>query len=346
MAFSLLLGSLLAPLSAEASLFSSVFSIFGSPALAQTKGVGSRDLFGNSQTIALLEANTSPASVLEKGDSEIDENSNVNIVADNALLPATGPLGVSDGIEIEDFSFDEVSIYVVRAGDTLSMVAEMFGVSVDTVLSANDMQKGAKLKEGDVLLILPFSGVEHTVAKGQTLQGIANFYKVDLDEIFLANDIDASVKLAIGEKLMIPGAGMPESKPKSSSSVARGGGSYSSMPNVIGYFKNPVPNGRRTRGITSRHRGVDIAAPVGTPIYAAATGKVLTAKMGWNGAYGNMVMLQHPNGTRTVYGHMSKLGTTTGADISQGDIIGYVGSSGRSTGPHLHLEVVGARNPF
>jgi len=68
--------------------------------------------------------------------------------------------------------------------------------------------------------------------------------------------------------------------------------------------------------------------------------------MGWNGAYGNMIILQHPNGTRTLYAHMSRLGVNTGAQVSQGEIIGYVGSTGRSSGPHLHFEVLGAKNPF
>jgi murein DD-endopeptidase MepM/ murein hydrolase activator NlpD len=319
--------------------------MFGNEALAQTDIVQSGDFSINSQTITLLEANTSSASILEdNSEDEIDQNANVNIVADNALLPSTGPLGVSNGTEVEDFSYDEVTIYVVRSGDTVSLVADMFGISVDTVLSANEMKKGEKLKEGDVLLILPFSGVEHTITSGQTLQGIANLYKVDIDEILLANEIDMDTKLSIGEKLMIPGAGILS--PKTGSTIAKGGSSYASMPSIVGYFKNPVPTGRKSRGLTSKHRGVDIAAPTGTPIYASAAGIVLTAKMGWNGAYGNMVILQHSNGTKTLYGHMVRLGTTTGANVSQGDIIGYVGSSGRSTGPHLHFEVIGAKNPF
>ena len=231
---------------------------------------------------------------------------------------------------------------MVRKGDNISQIAKMFNVSVDTILSVNELRKGDKLKEGDVLLILPFSGVEHTVTKGQTLQGIANLYKVDLEDILLANDIDSNGKLVVGEKLMIPGAGMlSETKPKSS-----GGGSYAKMPNVIGYFQNPVPTGRRSRGLSSSHKGVDIAAPTGTPIRAAAAGKVLTARMGWNGAFGNMVIVQHPNGTKTLYAHMSRLGTNTGAEVVQGETIGYVGSTGRSTGPHLHFEVLGAKNPF
>ncbi|MBI3306041.1 peptidoglycan DD-metalloendopeptidase family protein [Candidatus Nomurabacteria bacterium] len=304
----------------------------------------------NSQTMALLQANVSSASVFEGKNAKKEEketeggSENLNIVSDNALLPVVGPVGfLSGGIGSGDIAFDDISVYVVRSGDTISQVADMFGVSVDTVLSANDMKKGEKLKIGSVLLILPFSGIEHTVVKGQTLQGIANAYKVDINEILLANDVELDSKLVIGEKLMIPGAGMlAETKPRSSSSsIGR-----SSMPSILGYFANPLPSGRKSRGLTGSHRGVDIAAPTGTPIYASAAGQVLTAKMGWNGAYGNMVILQHPNGTRTLYAHMSRLGTKTGSSVVQGAVIGYVGSTGRSTGPHLHFEVLGAKNPF
>ncbi len=333
-----LLGLFFIPLKVEAGLLSSIFA--GTDKVyAQDTTLGGTESSQNSQTMALLEANVSSATV-----STVE----VNIVSNNALLPATSPLGVSGDTEVEDFSSNEINIYVVRKGDTVSQVADMFGVSVDTILSVNEKQKGDKLKEGEVLLILPFSGIEHTVVKGQTLQGIANLYKVDIDVILLANDIDLDAKLVIGEKLMIPGGDMlSETKPKNTSgSVAQGRSSYSSMPSIVGYFKNPVPNGRRSRGITAKHRGVDIAAPIGTPIYAMASGRVLTARTGWNGAYGNMIILQHPNGTRTLYAHMSKLNTTSGANVSQGDIIGFVGSTGRSTGPHLHFEILGAKNPF
>ncbi len=345
---------ILPPLEVKAGFFS---SILGDEVYAGADKDNSVQADKNSQTMSLLQANVSSASVFQDKnpgkdtkEDAIDAKATVNIVSDNAILAVTGPMGVPSsvgGIGSGDIDFEDMSVYVVRNGDSISQVAEMFDISIDTILSVNDMKKGDKLKEGDVLLILPFSGIEHTVAKGQTLKGIASQYKVDLDEILLANDIDVDSKLVVGEKLMIPGAGLlNDTKPKSGGgSIVKKGGS-SSMPTVAGYFKNPVPNGRKSRGVTSSHKGVDIAAPIGTPIYASASGRVLTARMGWNGAYGNMVILQHSNGTRTLYGHMTKLGTTTGAQVSQGEIIGYVGNTGRSTGPHLHFEVLGAKNPF
>ena len=94
------------------------------------------------------------------------------------------------------------------------------------------------------------------------------------------------------------------------------------------------------------HKGVDLAAPTGTQIHAAAAGKVLIARNGYNGGFGNYVVIQHPNGTKTLYAHMSRLGTSTGAQVEQSSVIAYVGSTGRSTGPHLHFEVLGGKNPF
>jgi len=174
------------PLSAQAGLFS---SLLGNEAYAQTDKVTSTSSSEkNSQTIALLQANVSSATISQdkndkqdsKKDNQIDANATVNIVSDNAILPATGPMGVSDGIESNELTSNDVSIYVVRKGDSLSEIAKMFNVSVNTILWANDMKKGGKLVEGDTLFILPISGVKHVVTKGQTLKGIAKLYKVDI----------------------------------------------------------------------------------------------------------------------------------------------------------------------
>ncbi|MEK7569417.1 MAG: peptidoglycan DD-metalloendopeptidase family protein [Patescibacteria group bacterium] len=334
------LGGLSVPVPVAAGLFSSIFG----EASAETVLTNPSLDGANSQTMALLEANFSSASVRDSK-SDVDASREVSILSDNALLAEVSPLGALGGTGGVEFSGGEVNVYVVRPGDTVSQVAQMFDISVDTVLSANDLQKGAKLKVGDILLILPFSGVEHTVKKGDTLQGIANLYKVDVDDILLSNDIEAGVKLSIGEKLMIPGANIP-SAPRAGTAIARGGTSQAALRDASGYFTNPVPGARRTRGITSTHRGVDLAAPTGTPILAAAEGIVTFARTGWNGGYGVLTIISHPNGTQTIYAHQSRLGTSVGARVEKSETIGYVGNTGRSTGPHLHIEVKGAKNPF
>ncbi len=147
---------------------------------------------------------------------------------------------------------------------------------------------------------------------------------------------------------MIPGGNIAsEAKPKTVAKTGTIKGKVvSSLPSVSGYFKNPLPGAVRTRGIKPGHRGVDLAAPTGTPIYAAASGTVIIARMGYNGGFGNYVVIQHGNGTKTLYAHMSKLGTTPGAKVSQGQVIGYVGNTGNSRGAHLHIEVLGGKNPF
>jgi len=342
--FSLFLGGYFTPFEARAGFLPSVF---GSQASAETKALTLSDAGENSQNMTLLQANV--FSVFGIKDNKVQVGGSVDIVSDNALLASVSPLGSLNGTGGADFfsSDDQVSVYVVRKGDSVSQVAEMFGVSVDTVLSANDMKKGDKLKEGDILLILPFSGVEHTVVKGQTLQAIANLYKVDINDILFFNDIESNAKISIGEKLMVPGASMPNEAPKrASSGTAKLPLSISSaIKNIQGYFINPVPSGRRTRTTSASHKGVDIGAPTGAPIYASASGSVTFARTGYNGGFGTLVILSHANGTRTLYAHMSRLGTTPGAQVTQGEIIGYVGSTGRSTGPHLHFEVQGAKNP-
>ena len=345
----------------EAGFFS---AIWGDQAYAKTlPSITNYSQFGdNLQNIALLEANVSSVSVFQNKDikndkkdsnkdDQINTNSNINIISDNALLPTVHPLSATGGIEAgNDVSSEDISIYVVRKGDSISQIADMFSVSVNTILWANDMKKGDKLKEGDILFILPVSGVKHLVTKGQTLKSIAKLYKVDILTITGFNGINEDSKLMVGDELIIPEAEMPNddvssttSKKSNNSNVYATG----TLKNVVGYFINPVPEyKRKSQGLHGPgNRGIDLAAPTGTRILASAEGVVLLARVGYNGGYGNMVIIEHPNGTKTLYGHMSKLGTKTGARVAQGEVIGYIGSTGRSTGPHLHFEVFNAKNP-
>jgi LysM repeat protein len=344
---------------AEANFFSSLFGT-GDQALADTSAntvslPQSDDNSLNLQSSQLsLQANISSASVLQsKNNNESDnipDNNIDSVVADNSLMPATGPMGVSDGQDTPDPSLDQTSVYVVRDGDSLSQIAQMFGVSMDTILWANDMKKGDKLTPGDVLFILPVSGIKHIVTKGQTLQSIAKLYKADVNDIIQANDITLDTALVVGDTLIIPNAiksdesGNPLKNP--SASTAKDKMYYDSHPvqNLAGYFIDPVPGYRLSQGLHDNN-AVDLAISKGTPILAAAEGRVILARTGYNGGFGNLVIISHPNGTETLYAHQSKIATTTGATVYQGQVIGYVGSTGHSTGPHLHFEVHGAQNP-
>ena len=349
LAFSLLFGVFFAPFPAEAGFLSSLLnneaSADATDSLNPTQGAK------NSQTMALLQADIFSVPILqEKKENEINSNTNVNIVSENALLPATSRASVLGETEVGDSYSDQISVYVVRKGDSISQIAKMFGVSVNTILWANDMKKGDKLAGDDVLFILPISGIEHLITKGQTLKSIAKLYKADVLDVARFNGITEDTKLVVGDKIIIPGGEISNEDSPPVRSNQSGSAYKTPTVNVAGYFINPVPSAIRTQGLHGRNN-VDLAAPIGTPVYASASGTVLLARMGWNGGFGNMVIIQHPNGTKTFYNHLSKLNSETGQNVSQGEIIAYVGNTGRvraskgGNGSHLDFGIEGARNP-
>ncbi len=292
-------------------------------------------LGSNSQTIGLAIGSTNPAA--STGGSEI------MVTDDGALIPEA----TAEGISNQAKSSDQISLYVVREGDSLSQIAEMFGVSVNTIAWANDFERGATIQPGQRLIILPISGVQHTVQTGETVKSIANKYKGDaavdeiLAEIIQYNGLDEAGTIAKGDIIIIPGG--EEVRVAVSGGAS---GKSSSVPSYVGYFMRPVNGAVKTQGIHG-YNGVDLAASAGTPIMAAAGGSVIVSKSsGWNGGYGNYVVIRHDNGTQTLYAHLSSNIAAVGQKVVQGQVIGYIGSTGKSTGIHLHFEVRGARNPF
>lgn len=273
----------------------------------------------------------------------------ITVVDDSAFISDAGPSGTIADIESSDHQ-GKVSLYVVRPGDTITDVAKMFGVTVNTILWANDLTRGASLREGQHLVILPIDGIQHTVQKGETLRGIANKYKGDLNEILEFNDLTASQKLSVGDVVIIPNG--KESLTPSGATVTSRSRIISAYPSYDGYYTHPVPAGHKTQDIHG-YNGVDYGAPIGSPVYAAAEGTVIVSRFKPSscgrscfGGYGNYIVIEHPNGTQTLYGHLSSVYTQMGVHVDQGQWIGEVGSTGHSTGPHLHFEVRGARNPF
>lgn len=318
------------PSGANAGLFAFVAGIFSG---GEKNSQEERIL--NSQTMAILEAplNSNPNPLFGGGE--------VSIVGGTALM-SEGVGGLSENIQDHPTS-DQISIYVVREGDTLSQIAQMFGVSVNTIRWGNDIN-GSVISPGQTLVILPISGVRHTVAKGDTLQSIAKLYKGDLDEIKSYNHISESTSLAIGDVVIIPDGEIVQSStsysPTPSRTVA-----VSSSKVYEGYYIKPVP-GTRTQGIHG-FNAVDLGSPVGTPIVASASGKVIISRnSGWNGGYGKYIVIQHSNKTQTLYSHNSENIVFEGMEVVQGQVIGYVGATGKVTGPHLHFEIRGAKNPF
>jgi len=235
----------------------------------------------------------------------------------------------------------------VRNGDTVAGIAKMFGVSENTVRWANNLSAKSSLTKNQELVILPISGVKYVIKKGDTLKSIAKSFNADQEEILSFNDFKSGSNLKTGDEIIIPNGEIGSSvsntsqKPKTSKTPSLSGKSYS-----IGYFMRPVIGGRKTQGVHG-HNGVDLANKLNSPILAAAGGKVIIAKQGgWNGGYGSYVVISHPNGMQTLYGHMNSLNVSAGQTVGQGDVIGYMGSTGQSTGVHLHFEVRGGVNPF
>lgn len=267
-----------------------------------------------------------------------------------ALIAYSGPSGTIADV-VGTSQSDRISVYVVRAGDTLSEIAAMFDVSVNTIIWANSLSGAGDVHPGDTLVILPVSGVEHVVIKGDTLKSVAKKFGGDANEIAQFNGLDPAAALVVGSTIIVPGgeAASPATKPAKGTSRSIGrepfrGGSGEAQP---GYYGNPVPGAIVTQGIHGWN-GIDLGAARGTPIHAAADGVVIVARNngGWNGGYGNYVVVTHENGTQTLYGHMTRAIVTSGQSVLSGETIGYVGSTGASTGPHLHFEVRGAANPF
>jgi murein DD-endopeptidase MepM/ murein hydrolase activator NlpD len=254
----------------------------------------------------------------------------------------------------------DVVKYSVQPGDNVSVIAERFEITGDSILWANPKLEDNpdSLSIGQVLNIPPVSGVLVTVQNNDTLKALAEKYKstktkpeqliqniVALDFNQERHDLqEPDLTLTAGQYLMIPGGYKPY------------------VPRVVTVYSGPIPNtaargtgsfgwpvsGRITQGFKTFHRALDIGAPTGKPVVAADSGYVVQA--GWsNVGYGFMILINHGNGYLTRYAHLSALNVEVGDSVKKGQMIGRVGSTGNSTGPHLHFEIIRNgvhRNPF
>lgn len=244
-----------------------------------------------------------------------------------------------------------ITEYTIKEGDTVSGIAQTFGVSITTILSENNLSAYSMIKPGQTLKILPFSGITYTIKKGDTLAGIAQKTKGDVEEIRTQNNLSTD-KLIAGGTLIIPNGRAIAVAPASriqpqTNKTALSIPSNLSASNIVGLVW-PTVSRHINQYFGRRHTGVDIKGTTGTPIYAVEDGDVALA--GWNrGGYGQQVVLKHDDGLLTRYAHMSKIIAKPGQSVKKGQVIGLVGSTGRSTGPHLHFEIIkrGARlNPL
>lgn len=269
----------------------------------------------------------------------------ITIVDGTALLPEEGPAGtMADIVKPKNST---ISTYVVREGDTISGIAAMFDVTPDTIRWANDMSRSSVLRVGQTLTILPVTGVKYTVKKGDTLATVAKKYGGDATEIANFNGIEDGT-LAAGAQIIIPN-GVVQAPPPVKSTPGKtvtASVKYGTTA-TVGYYMAPLSQYTKTQGIHG-YNGVDLGAKTGTSVMASAAGEVVVARSsGYNGGYGQYVVIQHGNGSQTLYAHMSSVAARAGTSVAQGQVIGSVGSTGRSTGPHLHFEIRnGIGNPF
>lgn len=233
---------------------------------------------------------------------------------------------------------DKIIEYEVLGGDNLASISKKFDLSIDTIKWANNL-KSDTIKPGQILKIPPITGVVHKVASGDNIYTIAKKYKTDAQNIvnFPFNDfadLDTFV-LTPGQVLYVPDGVIEEEKPKFApapylTQIQAGvkGSSNFIWPTSGGITQYPV----------WYHMALDIANSSMPPILASDTGTVIYAGCVRYG-YGCSIIIDHANGYKTLYAHLSSIGVSPGQAVGQGQQIGVMGLTGRSTGTHLHFEV-------
>jgi murein DD-endopeptidase MepM/ murein hydrolase activator NlpD len=272
----------------------------------------------------------------------------------NAITRQANPLtNVPERVRLE------VITYTVQPGDTVFGIALAFKLSPYTIVWSNmEVLQGAPwlLSPGLTLYIPPVDGAYHTVMEGETLDGIAKAFNVPTETLFnIWNPVDPAQPITEGALLVIPGgtggdfeweppppptpvpviAASPASgpaRPMSPSTYRPASGSFI-LPTGSRAVSGWVFGDRRN----PRHQGLDYRCRLGDPIYAADSGTVIYA--GWGGGYGNLVQINHGNGFVTYYAHFTAFAVVNGQGVAQGQVVGYCGSTGFSTGPHLHYEI-------
>jgi murein DD-endopeptidase MepM/ murein hydrolase activator NlpD len=262
-------------------------------------------------------------------------------------------INAPEGYTVEDNS-PVIREYIVQDGDTLESIAQKFGITVETIAIANGLKD---LKQNPAvnttLSVLPQNGIKVAITENNSLSQISSKYNVSEDIIREYNNIQDN--LPLGSTIIVPDAKVPdnekpfptESQSKQKSRIASKRSNpvkTVNLPSNDGYFGYPTTG--RNYGRIHSNNGVDISNSCGTPIYASADGVVTTSQNGWNGGYGNYIKVTHPNGVVTLYSHLSTRDVQVGANVTKGQYIGAMGTTGNSTGCHLHFEVRGARNPL
>lgn len=223
--------------------------------------------------------------------------------------------------------------YKVQNGDTISGITKKFGLkNISTLIGVNDIDNVRQLGAGQKLKIPSLDGLTYTVQAGNSLASLSAKFNVSLEELLDVNELDSET-LTAGQQLFIPGAKLNSQK------LQQALGTLFKMP-LFAHYRISSRFGYRSdpfTGARTFHTGVDLACPQGTPVVSAASGSV--SFVGYSNIFGNYIIVKHTNGYQTLYGHLSKILARKGQRVSQGTRIGLVGSTGYSTGPHLHFTI-------
>ena len=289
-----------------------------------------------------LPENISPKSYL--ADEALTEDNIIESVKEgiNTLVTTTSDEATLISPEITDPEVvvknrDKIIDYVVQVGDTLSTIAQKFGLYTNTILWENNLSLYSTIKPGQTLKILPLNGLSYKIAKNDTLSKIAKTYQADVNKIIEFNKLASATDIQIGQTIIIPNGKKvvvytATTKTTSIKDV------FTPAPTSDSKLLWPTNSRRITQYYGWRHSGLDIGNKTGQPIYASESGSI--EKAGWNnGGYGYYVIINHGGGIQTLYAHLSKIYVTLGQNVGRGHVIGAIGSTGRSTGPHLHYEV-------
>lgn len=275
-------------------------------------------------------------SMMMSGSEEGGYNSGVIMATDGQMADTL----------VSDSPKGDITEYRVMEGDTVSSIAQKFGVSIDTIMWENNLKSVDSIKTGEILRILPLTGIRHKVVRGETIYSISKKYGVTAQNIvnypFNSFTNDETFALAAGQELLIPDGVKPNQVIIDTNRyIAR---TVAPVPGVVGEGNFMWPtSGYISQRFAWYHQASDIASAGNPAILAAQGGTVVAA--GWNGGgYGNYVMIDHGNGYKTLYAHMltNSITVKAGQVVSQGQQIGTMGSTGRSTGTHLHFEVISA----
>ena len=221
--------------------------------------------------------------------------------------------------------------YTVKKGDTVSGIASRAGLrNFGTLLSVNNIDNARRISAGQVLRIPSTDGLLYTVKKNETLAGIAAEHKVTVTALLDANDLTHET-LSVGQKLFIPGAALPSFELRKALGELFIYPIQGRLTSPFGYRSDPFTGAR------SFHSGIDLAAPTGTSVKATLDGRI--AETGFNRIFGNYVIITHDRGYQSLYGHLSAVYVKRGQYVTQGAVVGAVGNTGYSTGPHLHLSI-------